>query len=509
MTSNPFVQPAIRLLRRRPLGVQVGVIALSALAAVASARWGSDLLAAAGALQFLYLLLAFGLGVRSAVAALRRQLGAVCAGDLAQDIALEGRDELAALGSDAQRLSHQLSGVVARIRSEAQLVAMSGSEATLHAQSLSQRTESQAASLQQTRAGLGVLLDTVRRNAERVRAADARAAQVNEQTVAGQAAVQASVESMQRIEQRSKQMGDVIAAIDGISFQTNLLALNAAVEAARAGDAGRGFAVVAAEVRLLAQRCAQAAAEVKQLIRSSNEEVAGGVQTIERSHASLAQAVSGIREVAERLREFAVSSDGQNASLQEIAQAVETLDDITQHNARMAEGSVYTADQLRARAGRLSDGVQDMRLRQGCADEARAMAERAARLIDSAGGDEAVRQFHDPKGAFRDRDLYIVVADRNDYFRAFGSDPSKAGRLRKDAIPGDNQVAIREATWRAVEAGGGWIEFSAPHPITKRVVDKLGYVVPALGGRWAVLCSVNRGDGLGAGSTGSAGTAAR
>jgi hypothetical protein len=137
------------------------------------------------------------------------------------------------------------------------------------------------------------------------------------------------------------------------------------------------------------------------------------------------------------------------------------------------------------------------------------MAERAARLIDSAGGDEAVRQFHDPKGAFRDRDLYIVVADRNDYFRAFGSDPSKAGRLRKDAIPGDNQVAIREATWRAVEAGGGWIEFSAPHPITKRVVDKLGYVVPALGGRWAVLCSVNRGDGLGAGSTGSAGTAAR
>jgi len=263
------------------------------------------------------------------------------------------------------------------------------------------------------------------------------------------------------------------------------------------------------DVRFQSKAFAQAAAEVKQLIRSSNDEVASGVQTIERSHASLAQAVEGIRDVAERLREFARSSDGQNASLQEIAQAVATLDDITQHNARMAEGSVHTADQLRARAGRLSDGVQDMRLRQGCADEAKALAERASRLIDSAGGDEAVRQFHDPKGVFRDRDLYIVVADRDDYFRAFGSDPGKAGKLRKDAIPDGNQTAIRADTWRAADAGGGWIEFSAPHPITKRIVDKLGYVAPALGGRWAVLCSVNRGDGLGGAVVTAAAAAAR
>jgi methyl-accepting chemotaxis protein len=508
MRSNPIVQPAITVLRRLPIAAQVGVVALSATAALAAVRWGSEPVALVGAGQFLYLLLAFGLGVRGAVAVLRTQLNAVCAGDLAQDIALAGRDELAALGSDAQRLSHQLSLVVARIRSEAQLVAMSGNEATQQARSLSQRTDSQAASLQQTRAGLGTLLDTVRRNAEQVREADARAAQVNEQTASGQAAVQASVESMHRIEQRARQMGDIIGVIDSIAFQTNLLALNAAVEAARAGDAGRGFAVVAAEVRMLAQRSAQSAAEVKQLIRSSNDEVTGGVQAIERSHESLAQAVEGIRDVAERLREFARSSDGQNASLQEIAQAVATLDDITQHNARMAEGSVHTADQLRARAGRLSDGVHDMRLRQGCADEAKAMAERAVRLIDSAGTDEAVRQFHDPKGAFRDRDLYVVVADRDDYFRAFGSDPTKAGKLRKEAIPSGNQNAIRDATWRAVEAGGGWIEFHAPHPITKRIVDKLGYVAPALGGRWAVLCSVNRGDGL-ATTTAAAGAASR
>ena len=496
--SHPLLlRPAIALLRRLPVAVQIALVGVSALLALVAARWGDTALALAGAAQFGWLLLSFGVGIRGALVVLLGHLKAVSNGDLTQDIPLAGRDELAAVEREVQRMSEQLSQVVARIRSEAQLVAMSGSEATRHAQSLSERTESQAANLEQTRASLGTLLETVHGNAEQVRAADARAAQVNVDADAGRASVQASVESMRRIEQRSKQMGEIISAIDDIAFQTNLLALNASVEAARAGEAGRGFAVVAVEVRRLAQSAAKASAEIKGLIQASNAEVAEGVQTIEGSRASLAQAVEGIRDVAERLREVARSSDGQSAGLQEITHAVASLEEITQRNAQMAEGSVQTADLLRTRAASLSDGVKLMHLRQGCADEAKELAKRAAELVDRAGPDEAIRQFHDPEGAFRDRDLYIAVADREGYLRAFGPDPSKAGKLRVDAFPQVDQKSIAAASWRVIEtSGGGWVEFLAPHPVTKRMVPKISYVAPALGGRWAVQCSVNRGDGL-------------
>jgi methyl-accepting chemotaxis protein len=503
MTQTPvarLLRPADLLLRRLSTRAQALVLVASAILGLALAHWGDGVAAGLGALQFACVVAAVTTRLEGSLAALRGQLHAVHQGDLTRDIGAAEQAALASLDLDVTPLAQQLSRVVARIRSESQYIAMSSDESVRHARALSERTESQAANLEQTRAGLASLLETVRGNGEQMRTADARSAAVRTEAEGVQQAVQASVDSLQRLEQRSRRMADIVTTIDSIAFQTNILALNAAVEAARAGESGRGFAVVAAEVRTLAQRSAQAAAEVKELIQGSIEEVDVGVRSVANSREALGRAVDGIREVSERLGSAARSSEEQHIALEEIAAAVVSLDELTQQNAQLAETTVSAAHALGSRAARLSDGVKGLHLRQGCADEARTMAQRASKAIDSLGIDEAVRRFHDPKGEFRDRDLYIVVADRADYFRAFGSDPKKAGKLRKDALPGDNQAAIRDASWRAVEAGGGWIEFQAPHPVTKQPVDKMGYIAPAGGGAFAVQCSVNRGDGASGGS---------
>ncbi|MDO8252661.1 MAG: methyl-accepting chemotaxis protein [Rhodoferax sp.] len=292
-------------------------------------------------------------------------------------------------------------------------------------------------------------------------------------------------------------MTEIIGVIDGIAFQTNILALNAAIEAARAGEAGRGFAVVAAEVRSLSQRSATAAAEIKTLIQGSIDEVSGGVLQINQTSRSLQDIVTGIREVSGKVGHISSSNSEQSTSIQEIVQVVRSLDDITQRNAQLVDVSAQSADKLRAQAGNLLGAVIAMRLRQGCADEARALVEKAVALIQAEGLDAAVRRFHDRQGGFLERDLFIIVLDRKGYFRVFGMDPSKANKPSV-AAPGVNLEELNRQTRITADEGGGWIEFRGVHPLTKLPADKMAYVLP-VGPEFIVMCSINKNDGTQAG----------
>ena len=142
---------------------------------------------------------------------------------------------------------------------------------------------------------------------------------------------------MERIQQSSDKVSQIIGVIDEIAFQTNLLTLNAGVEAARAGDAGKGFAVVAQEVRELAQRTATAAKEIKDLITNSVTEVGDGVALVSQTGEALQKIEQHVLRINERVSSIITSSQEQSAGLQQINTAINQMDQVTQQNAAMVE----------------------------------------------------------------------------------------------------------------------------------------------------------------------------
>ncbi len=151
------------------------------------------------------------------------------------------------------------------------------------------------------------------------------------------AVVRNAVTAMERIEQASKQISNIIGVIDEIAFQTNLLALNAGVEAARAGEAGKGFAVVAQEVRELAQRSANAAKEIKGLIANSTAAVSEGVKLVSDTGQGLTAIEELVLTMNAHMDAIATAAHEQSSGLAEVNTAVNHMDQATQQNAAMVE----------------------------------------------------------------------------------------------------------------------------------------------------------------------------
>jgi methyl-accepting chemotaxis protein len=227
------------------------------------------------------------------------------------------------------------------------------SEISIAADDLAQRTERQAAGLEQTAAALDQITATVRRSsegAERARQVTMTAKAAAERSGA---VVEEAVQAMGGIEKSSQSITQIIGVIDEIAFQTNLLALNAGVEAARAGEAGRGFAVVAQEVRALAQRSADAAKEIKGLISASTQQVGKGVKLVGETGETLREILVQVAEINELVGEIAASSKEQAVGLAEVNQAVNQMDQVTQQNAAMVEQSTAASHALSNEAAQL------------------------------------------------------------------------------------------------------------------------------------------------------------
>ena len=163
--------------------------------------------------------------------------------------------------------------------------------------------------------------------------------------------VKATVSQVNVLEERTREIGDIINVIRGISEQTNLLALNAAIEAARAGETGRGFAVVADEVRQLAQRTGDATGEIESMINQVQEDTKASVIAMETTVPQVEKGLTLTHQANELLNDIQRQADDSLVKVLEVVSAtneqVTTIDDVSKGMEEITVMSQETSQTLK------------------------------------------------------------------------------------------------------------------------------------------------------------------
>jgi methyl-accepting chemotaxis protein len=291
--------------------------------------------------------------VDAGISETRRVVKSLSEGDLTDSMRGDFKGAFAELQQNVNGTMETLRSTMSQVKAATAAMNDGSAELSSAANDLSKRTEQQAASLEETSAALDEITSVVKTSTERANEATVMVGEAKESAVQSGAVVRNAIEAMGRIEQASREIAQITNVIDEIAFQTNLLALNAGVEAARAGEAGKGFAVVAQEVRELAQRSASAAKDIKSLIGKSGEEVAGGVQLVQKTGEALSEIEARVIRINDHIHSIAVASREQATGLAEVNTAVNQMDQVTQQNAAMVEETSAATSKLSSEADNL------------------------------------------------------------------------------------------------------------------------------------------------------------
>ena len=276
-------------------------------------------------------------------------------------------------------MNSSLISIVSEVRKGTDSIGTASAEIAAGNLDLSERTERQAGSLEETASSMEELTSTVKQNANNANQANQLAMSASDVAGKGGAVVAQVVDTMASINASSRKIVDIIAVIDGIAFQTNILALNAAVEAARAGEQGRGFAVVATEVRNLAQRSSAAAKEIKELIGDSVDKVDAGARLVDQAGATMEEIVASVRRVTDIMGEIAFATQEQLSGIEHINGAITEMDQTTQQNAALVEQASAAAVTMQEQASNLVEAVSVFKL-DGVGRRSALSAPRTARI---------------------------------------------------------------------------------------------------------------------------------
>ncbi len=126
-----------------------------------------------------------------------------------------------------------------------------------------------------------------------------------------------------KLGQRSVEIGNIVNVIDEVADTTNLLALNATILAAQAGEHGKGFGVVASEVKDLSDRTTASTKEIAQLIKLVQKEVGVAVSSMERSLEGVEEGMRLSSEADVALNKIVQSAENSLGMARQVEKATE------------------------------------------------------------------------------------------------------------------------------------------------------------------------------------------
>jgi methyl-accepting chemotaxis protein len=213
---------------------------------------------------------------------------------------------------------------------------------------LSSASNKAAASLEETAAALEEITSNMTSNTHNVIKMVSYANELTTSVSEGEKLANETTVSMDEINVQVNAINEAITVIDQIAFQTNILSLNAAVEAATAGEAGKGFAVVAQEVRNLASRSAEAAKEIKNLVENATSKANNGKTIAGKMISGYTGLNENITKTIELIKNIEVVIKEQQTGIEQISNAVNSLDQQTQENANVAAQTKEIANQTQS-----------------------------------------------------------------------------------------------------------------------------------------------------------------
>lgn len=161
-----------------------------------------------------------------------------------------------------------------------------------------------------------------------------------------------SVTEINALNERMKEISNIVKMIADISSQTNLLALNAAIEAARAGEHGRGFAVVAGEVRNLAGESKTATNQIGELISSIQDNSNKTATAIKTSYNEIQSGIESVNKTIEALNRITTES---NVVAQGVTEITKATEDQAQATTRVMAGMEQSSTLTRENQERMED----------------------------------------------------------------------------------------------------------------------------------------------------------